>query len=433
MGDCFLLELLKYKMPEFYYRLKMTPEKYLEQNKTGWNSPSWLPKKDSFEESNEVLTLLKAIFREVMDPNDHYGMIGVANKEYFPLYFEGTSDQKYVDGDEFIDALNNEAVPRKIGKWVSDGYAGVLGLLCIAQGYLSRKELFLAMAEYIWNQCENSKVMNSLGQLTFGYDKAHYRHSYKQIEKLIAETPQIHLLTFQNIDKEDDGSESEELTNYIGLGLEMMGIWMNELRHAKNLDYPYMEVKENIKRLWKKLIARIGDRDIDTLNMIDICGDCTDKGTFEEMVLPMVCDNPKRWLGATVIKLDDSEKHYYLLKSKATHALFGRQEKVAQEMKAIKACVKDEDKEYVEAYEHLMNRIAAMTINNKDSVILGKYKKADCIEREKLSALDESKFIGISLVMPIGQAIVQLRKTSFWRDENIRIYRGEVNFYYSGI
>ena len=204
---------------------------------------------------------------------------------------------------------------------------------------------------------------------------------------------------------------------------------MNELRHTQNKDYPYAEVKEHIRSLWKKLITEVGGRDIDTLNMIDICGDCTDEDTFEEMVLPMVCANPKRWLGATITKLKDDDKHYYLLKSEATHALFGSQEKVVQEMKAIKAHVKDEDKEYVGAYEQLINRIAALTINNKDQMIPDKYKKADCVETSEFPALDESRFIGINPVIPIGKAIDQLRNTSFWRGENIRIIRGDSNFY----
>jgi len=252
--------------------------------------------------------------------------------------------------------------------------------------------------------------------------------------ELIAETPQIHLLTFQNLDREDDGNENEELTSYIGLGLEMMGIWMNELRHTMNKDYPYAEVKEHIRSLWKKLITEVRDRDIDTLNMIEICGDCTDEDTFEEMVFPMVCANPKRWLGATITRLKDGDKYYYLLKSEATHALFGSQEKVVQEMKVIKAHTKDEDKEYVGAYEHLINRIAALTINNKDQMIPDKYKKAACIEISELPALDESRFIGVDPVMSIGKAIDQLRKTSFWRGEDIRIIRGDSNFYfYAGI
>lgn len=427
--DFCLLELVKYKMPEFYYRLKVSPRTYLELSYSGWNSPTWLPGKNSFEEGNENLVLLKAMFRDVTDPNDHYGMIGVANKEYFPLYFEGTSDFRYVDGDEFVDALNKEDFPKRMGKWLVDGHDGVLGLLCIAQGYLSRKELFLSMAEYIWHQCEKGNAVNRLGQLTVGYDKTHFRHSYRNIRKLIADTPQIHLLTFQNMDREDNADK--EFTDSIGLNLEMMGIWMNELRHTKNLDYPYLEVKEHIKKLWSKLTAEVGDRDIDTLNMIDICGDCTDEDTFKEMVLPMVCDNPRRWLGATVTKLKDGDKHYYLLKSEAVHFLFGSQEKVVQEMNAVSSYVKDEDREYVEAYEQLINRIAALTINNDDLTIPDKYKKADCIEIDEYPALSESIFIGLNPVMTIGKAIDQLRKTSFWKGDNIRMYRGNGNLYFN--
>ena len=63
-------------------------------------------------------------------------------------------------------------------------------------------------------------------------------------------------------------------------------------------------------------------------------------------------------------------------------------------------------------------------------MISDKYKKADCIEREELPALADSNFIGLNLVKPIGKAIDQLRKTSFWRGENIRIHRDDGNFYF---
>lgn len=49
------------------------------------------------------------------------------------------------------------------------------------------------------------------------------------------------------------------------------------------------------------------------------------------------------------------------------------------------------------AYEHLINRIAALTINSIDQMISDKYKKADRVETNELSALDESRFVGIIL------------------------------------
>ncbi|MBR6088038.1 MAG: hypothetical protein IKP84_09175 [Prevotella sp.] len=431
VADYCLIELLKYKSPDVYYKLKASPSAYLDLKREGWNSPVWVPKKDCFKDDADLQNLLKAMFRVVTDPQDHYGMLGIANKDYFPLYFEGNNDLRYVDGEEFIDAIEREEIPKKIGKWLQNGHTGILEVLCIAQGYMSRKDIFLAIAEYIWFQCEKGNAVNSLRQLTAGYDKTHFRHSYRNIRELIADNSQIHLLTFQNMDREDnEGQTDKELTDSIGLTLEMMGIWMNELRHTPNKDYPYPEVKKHIKELWAKLTGTLKDRDIDTLDMIEICGDSTDEDAFEDMVLPLVCDNPQRWLGATVTKLNDGDKHYYLLKSEAVHALFGNQEKVQKEMKAILTHVKDEDKAYVEAYEHLIDRIAALTINNEDSSIPDKYKKADSIEINQLPALEESKFIGINPAMTIGNAIDQMRKSAFWKGENIRMYRDKTNFYF---
>ena len=78
-------------------------------------------------------------------------------------------------------------------------------------------------------------------------------------------------------------------------------------------------------------------------------------------------------------------------------------------MKAIEERVKEEDKEFVKAYGELINRIAAMTIHNEYLFILDKYKKATCIEAAKLPALSEGKLIGIKPLMPIGQAINEMK------------------------
>ena len=56
----------------------------------------------------------------------------------------------------------------------------------------------------------------------------------------------------------------------------------------------YGKVKYYVEKLWGKLIAELGDRDIDTLNMIEICADSTMENTFEEKVIPTVNDNPQR-------------------------------------------------------------------------------------------------------------------------------------------
>lgn len=430
LADYCLIELLKYSSPEVYYKLKSVPSTYLKLVKDGWNSPVWVPREDLLDDKEELLTLLKQMFKVVSYSQEQYEMIGIANNEYFPLYFEGNNDLRYIDGEEIVNALENGTFPKRIGKWILDGHTGVMGILCFAQSYLTRKELFLAMAEYIWHQCEKGQSVNSLDRLTVGYDKEHYRHSYKQIQKLIAETPQIHLLTFQHLDREEDEKGEGDVSNGIGLPLELMGIWMNELRYTGELNYPYYEVKGHIKNLWKKLTEELIDRDIYTLNMIDICGDCTEENTFEEMVLPMVCDNPQRWLGASIAKVQDKDKSYYLVKSDVVHALFGELGLVNDELKAIAAHVREEDKKYVKEYEELFNRIAAMTVYKDDPNISQKYRIPDCIEIEEFTSLAESIFIGISPIIPINMALAQLMNTEFWKGNNIRIRRKKVDYFF---
>ncbi len=435
-GDFCLLELLKYKYPEVYYGLEVAPNKYLHSLSKGWNSPVMQRKEDMFKgiEDENLRILLDKLFDSIDDARDQYGMIGVANKEYMPLYFVNGDDSGYVEWIEFTNAVKEGTLPDKVGEWIDDGHKGVLGLLCSVYFVIPRRDVFLSMAAYIWHKCEGINTINSLSELSYGYDKTQ-KHIYKNISELIRKTPQVHLMTFQRLSSYDDPSEEENSDSMEGLikdsalSLELMGIWMEEMRHTTNTDYPYGEVKYYIEKLWDKLMAEFGDKDIDTLNMIEIWADSTMENTFEEMVLPTVNDNPQRWLGATIVKLKDGEKDYYLLKSKAVHAIFGSKEKMIDEMKRLVADAKAENKEYVEAYSHLIFRLNNIINPQSDPMIPEMYEETRGVEVTELPALEDSKLIGIGPVMPVSAAIVKLRQTAFWEGDDLRMRRSDPGYY----
>lgn len=435
-GDFCLLELLKYKYPEVYYGLEVAPNKYLHSLSKGWNSPVMQRKEDMFKgiEDENLRILLDKLFDSIDDARDQYGMIGVANKEYMPLYFVNGDDSGYVEWIEFTNAVKEGTLPDKVGEWIDDGHKGVLGLLCSVYFVIPRRDVFLSMAAYIWHKCEGINTINSLSELSYGYDKTQ-KHSYKNIRELIRKTPQVHLMTFQRLSSYDDPSEEENSDSMEGLikdsalSLELMGIWMEEMRHTTNTDYPYGEVKYYIEKLWDKLMAEFGDKDIDTLNMIEIWADSTMENTFEEMVLPTVNDNPQRWLGATIVKLKDGEKDYYLLKSKAVHAIFGSKEKMIDEMKRLVADAKAENKEYVEAYSHLIFRLNNIINPQSDPMIPEMYEETRGVEVTELPALEDSKLIGIGPVMPVSAAVVKLRQTAFWEGDDLRMRRSDPGYY----
>ena len=168
-GDFCLLELLKYKYPEVYYELEVAPKNYLHSVSKGWNSPVMLRKGDKFKgiENEDLRILLDKLFDSIDDARDQYGMIGVANKEYMPLYFLNGDASRFVEWNEFKNAVNEGTLPDKVEDWIDDGHTGVLGLLCSVYFVIPRRDVFLSMAAYIWHKCEGINTI-ALMQETSG-------------------------------------------------------------------------------------------------------------------------------------------------------------------------------------------------------------------------------------------------------------------------
>lgn len=423
-SDFCLVELLKYRYPDFYYSLQTSPKKYLLYDNENWNSPAGLPHESALDGDKDLLRLLEAMFRNIKDSSNPYDIIGAANKDYFPLYFDMELDENYVDAEEFNKAVQEENLPQKIGEWIDGGYTGVMGLLCAAHGSMKRKDVFLSLIQFIWHQCDRIPGKNTLGALTYGYDGKNVRHGFKSIMDVIKKYPQIELLTFHHLTDTNNQSPNDDMDAMIQEGkylLELMGIWLNELRSVKDTDYPYEEVRYYVETIWKRILEQADGDTVGTLDVIDILGECTLEDTFNSMVLPLVIQNPQRWLGATVLQLKDKDKDYYLLKNRGVQAIFGSLAKMYGEINKIVTYVADENKDYVNAYSSLINNMAYTLKNNTDLRIF---------EKDRYSALASGTLLGSPAMLPLKAAILRCHKESFWQGREIRIHREESTYYF---
>lgn len=433
--DFFLLELLKYKYPDTYHELRANPKRYLRYEKVGWNSPVGLPKENAFAEKDDLLVLMRAIFKRMDMFSNEDGVVGVANRDYFQLYFDARTTNRYVEGNEFMESVKEGTLYRRIEEWMDDGCSGVLGLLCTMYANISSRQLFLSMVEYIWHQCDNSKTENSINKLTYGYDTMKYKHGYKQVSDMIAGTPQIQLLTFQHLPEPGElitnENDLEKLINESDRTFEWMGIWLNALRHTRQKDYPYEEIMHYVDLLWNKLISELPNDAMSTMNVIDIWADCTSEDMFARMILPLITEHPQRWLGATVAVVDHEGKEFYVLKSRGVHAIFGSHSRMNGLLTQIIGKAKDKNKDYVIAYANLVNRLDALLTNEENhSVEDRRDLLLEGLETERLQALADGIKTGMSLLMPIETVLEQLRRTPFWKGDDLRIRRESPQFYF---
>jgi hypothetical protein len=434
-GDFCLLELLKYSYSDTYFSLRASVATYLESKYEGWNSPAYTLKNNTVIDER-VRHLLNAIFSIENDPIEPEHIIGASNAVYSPLYFSAETKRKYITVEELNNALDRHELSERIPNYVSEGLSGVMGMLSAVYRCMSRREVFESMIAYIWAVCENDESSNSFSLMSKGYYKEEWKHSYKNIRQLMQVTPQIQLITFQRLSGYDDATEKkdedsmEDLIEHTPHPIELMAIWLEELKDVKNTDYPYDEVDYYIKKIWERLVREDKGTPMDTLNMIEILGDCSQEDTFDKKVLPLVVSNPKRWLGATVKLVKEGSKEYYILKSHETHALFGCQGKMVHELRTVKDAVKAEDKAYVEAYEHLAHRLAAMILHKDDDYIDEEYKNEDSIRTSELPELSESLFVGTEIHQSIGSAIGQISGKAFWTGKDLRIHRENPSFFF---
>lgn len=154
-------------------------------------------------------------------------------------------------------------------------------------------------------------------------------------------------------------------------------------------------------------------------------------GYFYKDGLPLITENPRRWLGATVLTLKSGREEYYLLKSRTIHAIFGDLESMYREIEDLVNAAKSEDLEYVKAYQSLILGIAAMIVNKEDPFINNKYKEPDSIKVEAYPAISESIFVGTAAVMPLAAALKEIQDTPYWQSENLHIHQDVLDYFLS--
>ena len=430
-GDFCLLELLKYTYPDLYYNLRDFPEKYLNYENKGWNSPVGIVKKDILRNEHGKHELMHALFNVTDDSSkDSIRLRGISDKDYFSLYFEGQYDDLYVKERDIKKAIEENVFPQTLGQWIDDGYTGTLGILCHAINCIPTRDALLAMATYLWHLCEKSNGVSEFGEMSAGYSR-NDKHLYKYILEKRNNTPQIHLITYQLLGTmavdQEVFNDIEGLSRESEYTLELMAIWMQELRETSDLDFPYSEVLYFVEILWDKIRKEAKQDNSYTLNVIDIMGDCTLEDTFKKFALPLITEDPQRWLGATVMEIKDKNT-YYILKNNTTHAIFGSIDNIDSAMRDICNTAKPENKKYVEEYSELIERLAAMTIYRKASDIPEKYRIPSAIREEKFPTLSASKFIGLDDTDSIENVIERMQDLPFWKGDDIRTARYNVDY-----
>ena len=198
---------------------------------------------------------------------------------------------------------------------------------------------------------------------------------------------------------------------------------LNQLKNIPNTDYPYDEVRSYVKMLWNRAVDNARDNDALTMDIIDVLGYCSFEDTFQLMTLPLITENPQRWLGATITKLHDEDKEYYLPKSRAVHAFLGSLNKMNEEMKQLVGSVRTEDKDYVEDYFNMISNIASMNANKKAFLKGSQYMNTSSLETKMSPILADSILVGMEDAKPIISAIEDLWEEPFWKGTDIRIYR----------
>ena len=434
-GDFCLIELLKYKYPYVYFALQSDPTLNLSFEVKGWNSPAGVLTHKTFKlgEEDDISALFNALFSIKQHPRYRNEIYGISNKVFFPLYFEQNLPYKYVEKEPFGEALTSGHILDKVDEWMAKDYRGIFELLIANHSDLSRRDVFLAMAKYIRNCCEKKEGIGSLGDMAYGYESRDLKTGFNSIMDTIKEHPQIDLLTFQHITEGGKSETSDGVRDLIEEGdynMELMGIWLSQLKTVSNTDYPYAEIQFYVGLLWANLVKQLEGDKVSTMALLDVLSHCTFQDTFKKMALPLIIENPRRWLGATVLTLKSDEKEYYLLKSRAIHAVFGDLESMYQEIDALVNAAKPEDKKYVKAYQSLILGIAALTVNKNDPSILDKYKEPESIAVEAYPTISESVFVGTGAVMPLVAALEQIKDTPFWKGENLRIHRDDPDYFF---
>lgn len=357
-SDWIILELLKYKNTKLYSILRDEPGKILSTATDSWNSPSWVYEDKVDSDFSEYKPLLEFLFPKVVDLNTYEKVFGVANESWKQAYYVDTLPKDFYDCHEYLNYLENKTFATNVLSWTKRKDNGLIYVMAVSLKYLSYPDILKCLVDYVWASCDTSSYIQSLGNQ---YSKNDIPHSYWFIQNFVTRNPLLTKALNQLISPSEKGDE-EILDNFVDKTertLELTALMLSLLRNSTSSDdVQYWYIKAYIPILFKRILSNDKKSKKDTLDILEILFDCTLENTFENLVLPLVKKDPKRWLGATITidnVRDDNE--FLLLSSRYTHALFGKKDNCIPFLDKVLNVSEEENKSFVEDYISLFKNL----------------------------------------------------------------------------
>lgn len=433
-ADWIVLELIKYKDKDLYDTINLSTATILAFVKDSWNSPLW-----AFTgnwKDGSCNKLLRFLFPKEQEPSNGESIFGIANLIWTKVYFSITLPDGVRDCHEYERSLNNSTFESDIDKWIRKGDKG---LQFVIWSYYIAHEInnvtaIRCVLEYIWSKCDIKETPFTMSAQGCGYTKYNQYHSFLGINDFIGSYHFLGYLfsqVYAPIDNNGNDIQVEisHLAMETNRQLELLALILNLVRGISDTnDMTYKMATSNIKVIWNRIILlENSNKDIDTLNILEILHSCTLENTYEDMGLPLIKENPLKWLSATLrICKDSSGKEYMLLSEERMHALFDSLKKAESTIPLLNDIVKSLDNDvklFIEEYKSLFAALADNTVYKDKDGIPEKYRRPSILEKENYPILAKVPMIGSKIFMPIDEALSQLANSSFWKGSDLRIKR----------
>lgn len=432
-SDWIILELIKYRNNKLYSILRDEPGKILSTANDSWNSPSWVYEDKVDSDFSEYKPLLKFLFPKEVELSNNEKVYGVANKSWKQAYFVNTLPKGFHDCHEYVNCHENKTFAANVLSWTKRKDNGLIYVIAGSLEYLSYPEILKCLVDYIWASCDTASYIQSLGNQ---YSKNDIPHSYWFIQNFVTRNPLLTKALFQLIPPSEKSDEKilDDFVDKIERILELTALMLSLLRNSTSSDdVEYWYIKAYIPILFNRILSNDKKSKKDTLDILEILFDCTLENTFEDLVLPLVKEDPKRWLGATITidKVGD-DNEFLLLNSRYSHALFGKKDNCIPFLDKVLNVSEEENKTFVEDYISLFKNLREnIQLAYDQRGIPNFYIRPDLLNKDNYPNLISALYEPNLAFIPIGSAIAQLAGTPFWKGDDLRIVRKESGFYFS--
>lgn len=422
--------------------LHYSPDNILTLVKDTWNSPSWAFLRKW--KKGELDELLRFLFPKENDPSNGESIFGIANLAWTNIYYISKLPSKVKDCHEYEESLDKGTFENDIEKWTRRRDIAIPFVIWSAfkNHEIDHTRAIRCLLDYIWTMCDINAAPLEYTELSYGYSKENIYHSVRGINGFIDCYHFIDYFFHQfYVPSDENGDDIQAQISHLSANtkhpLELMTLILRLLRNIKDSnDITYKLVASNIQIIWNRIILLENENeDIDTLNILEILYNCTFEDTFEKMSLPLMKDNPRRWLGSTLrICKDDEGQEYMLLSSERIHSLFDSEnnaESIIKNLSIILPYSNDNDKRFLEEYMGLFFALADNTIYKKDDSINEDHRQPSSLSKNKYTTLSAQPIIGNVIYMPINDAINKLANSAFWKGNNLRIERTPEILYFA--